>query len=143
MIGVLERKGQAYGGTKRLRTPTMDDQDIQRGKELRAKIYSGVGNSGIFSLMDKYLHICGFAVLGCGVWAVWAVALLWDVDLCELPPAAHSDLFGRVSSDIDGGLLQYREVTSTITEAGADSLRPADIDVDHQLQGLDLQNEAI
>ena len=54
MIGVLERKGGAYSTTENLRKATMDEEDVRKGKELRAKIYSGVGNSGIFSLMDKY-----------------------------------------------------------------------------------------
>ena len=54
MIGVLERKGVQYGDTRNLRQLTMGDVDVQKGRELRAKIYSGVGNSGIFSLMNKY-----------------------------------------------------------------------------------------
>jgi hypothetical protein len=54
MIGVLERKGEVYGDTKRLRKPFMDEEDVQRGKELRATIYASAGNSGIFALMDKY-----------------------------------------------------------------------------------------
>ncbi|KAG9243371.1 hypothetical protein BJ878DRAFT_583243 [Calycina marina] len=54
MIGVLERKGEAYGSTENLRKTTMDEENVRKGRELRAKIYSGVGNSGIFSLMDKY-----------------------------------------------------------------------------------------
>jgi hypothetical protein len=54
MIGVVERKGQEYGETKVLRKQIIDDEDVRKGKELRARIYSGVGNSGIFALMDKY-----------------------------------------------------------------------------------------
>lgn len=54
MIGVLERKGEAYGDTARLRKPFMDEEDVERGRELRATIYSSAGNSGIFALMEKY-----------------------------------------------------------------------------------------
>lgn len=54
MIGVVERKGQAYASTKVFRKPTITEDDVRKGTELRAKIYSGVGNSDIFSLMDKY-----------------------------------------------------------------------------------------
>ncbi|CZR66559.1 uncharacterized protein PAC_16460 [Phialocephala subalpina] len=54
MIGVLERKGQAYGDTTRLRKPFMDEEDVEKGRKLRATIYSSAGNSGIFALMDKY-----------------------------------------------------------------------------------------
>ncbi len=54
IIGVLQRKGEAFGDAKALRKPVMDAEDVQKGKDLRAKIYSGVGNSEIFGLMDKY-----------------------------------------------------------------------------------------
>lgn len=54
MIGVLQRKGQAYGSTKVLRKPVVTEEDARKGTELRSKIYSGVGNSEIFDLMDKY-----------------------------------------------------------------------------------------
>lgn len=54
MIGVLERKGEAYGDMARLRKPFMDEEDVERGRELRATIYSSAGNSGIFALMEKY-----------------------------------------------------------------------------------------
>ena len=54
MIGVVQRKGQAFASTKVLRKPIVTEEDVQKGSELRAKIYSGVGNSEIFGLMDKY-----------------------------------------------------------------------------------------
>lgn len=54
MIGVVQRKGPAYASTKVLRKTTIDQSDVENGRELRSKIYSGVGNSEIFSLMDKY-----------------------------------------------------------------------------------------
>ncbi|KAH7129142.1 hypothetical protein EDB81DRAFT_697248 [Dactylonectria macrodidyma] len=54
MIGVVQRKGPAYASTKVLRKTTIDEVDVKKGQELRSRIYSGVGNSDIFSLMDKY-----------------------------------------------------------------------------------------
>ena len=61
MIGVLEKKGEAYGDANRRRKPFMDAQDVEKGEQLRAKIYAGVGNSGIFSLMGKYFpDFCEF-----------------------------------------------------------------------------------
>ncbi|KAF4417053.1 hypothetical protein FACUT_12485 [Fusarium acutatum] len=54
MIGVVERKGAAYASTRMLRKTTIDEEDVKKGTELKSRIYSGVGNSGIFSLMDKY-----------------------------------------------------------------------------------------
>ena len=30
------------------------EEDVRKGRELRTKIYSGVGNSEIFALMVKY-----------------------------------------------------------------------------------------
>lgn len=66
MIGVVERKGQQYGETKVLRKPVIDDDDVRKGRELRTRIYSGVGNSEIFGLMDKYF-----------------------TDLCEIVPHNH------------------------------------------------------
>lgn len=54
MIGVVERKGKEYGETKVLRKMVITEDDTQKGKEIRARIYSGVGNSEIFGLMDKY-----------------------------------------------------------------------------------------
>ena len=63
MIGVVERKGQEYGETKVLRKMVITEDDTGKGKEIRTRIYSGVGNSEIFGLMDKYF-----------------------TDLCESPP---------------------------------------------------------
>ncbi|KAJ4194436.1 hypothetical protein NW759_016531 [Fusarium solani] len=54
MIGVVERKGPAFASTKVLRKPTIGEDDVRKGRELRARIYSGVGNSEIFGLMDRY-----------------------------------------------------------------------------------------
>ncbi|UPK95280.1 hypothetical protein LCI18_006215 [Fusarium solani-melongenae] len=54
MIGVVQRKGPAYASTRVLRKTTVDEDDVKKGRELRSRIYSGVGNSDIFSLMDKY-----------------------------------------------------------------------------------------
>ncbi|KAH7230183.1 uncharacterized protein BKA55DRAFT_743405 [Fusarium redolens] len=54
MIGVVERKGSEYASTRVLRKTTIDEEDVKKGSELKSRIYSGVGNSGIFSLMDKY-----------------------------------------------------------------------------------------
>ncbi|KAL2783612.1 hypothetical protein BJX66DRAFT_318205 [Aspergillus keveii] len=54
MIGVMERKGPEFASVRRLRAPIMTEEDVAKGKELRARIYAGVGNSGIFSLMDRY-----------------------------------------------------------------------------------------
>ncbi|KAL6918563.1 hypothetical protein FSST1_010058 [Fusarium sambucinum] len=54
MIGVVQRKGTEYASTKVLRKTIVDEEDVKKGTELKSRIYSGVGNSGIFSLMDKY-----------------------------------------------------------------------------------------
>ncbi|KAH8660423.1 hypothetical protein BX600DRAFT_514030 [Xylariales sp. PMI_506] len=54
MIGVLERKGESYGDTTRLRKKWMEESDLEKGAQLRSRIYSTAGNSKIFSLMDRY-----------------------------------------------------------------------------------------
>lgn len=54
MIGVIQRKGTEFASTKVLRQATITQDDVQKGRELRAKIYHGVGNSEIFGLMEKY-----------------------------------------------------------------------------------------
>jgi hypothetical protein len=54
MIGVVQRKGKEYASTQVLRKPIITEDDVRKGSELRARIYSGVGNSEIFSLMDIY-----------------------------------------------------------------------------------------
>ncbi|KAH6954791.1 hypothetical protein DER45DRAFT_646525 [Fusarium avenaceum] len=66
MIGVVQRKGTEYASTKVLRKTTIDEEDVRKGSELKSRIYSGVGNSGIFSLMDKYftdLFTCSSVVI--------------------------------------------------------------------------------
>jgi hypothetical protein len=61
MIGVIQRKGQAFASTKVLRKPTVDEEDARRGIELRTRIYKNVGNSEIFGLMDRYFtDLCKF-----------------------------------------------------------------------------------
>ncbi|KAK7887870.1 hypothetical protein LTR67_009264 [Exophiala xenobiotica] len=54
MIGVIQRKGAGYASIKSLRKKVITEEDVQKGTELRARIYRGVGNSEIFSLMDRY-----------------------------------------------------------------------------------------
>jgi hypothetical protein len=54
MIGVIERKGSEFASSQKLRAPIMTEQDLKNGQELRRRIYSGVGNSAIFDLMDRY-----------------------------------------------------------------------------------------
>lgn len=54
MIGVIQRKGAGYASTTSLRKKAITEDDVQKGTELRARIYRGVGNSDIFSLMDIY-----------------------------------------------------------------------------------------
>lgn len=54
MIGVIQRKGPEFASTKVLRQTTIGQADVQKGRELRSKIYKGIGNSEIFGLMDKY-----------------------------------------------------------------------------------------
>jgi hypothetical protein len=54
MIGVVQRKGSEYASTQVLRKETIDEDDVRKGKELRTRIYSGVGNSEIFDLMNVY-----------------------------------------------------------------------------------------
>jgi hypothetical protein len=64
MIGVVQRKGPAYASTRVLRKTTIDEDDVKKGRELRSQIYSGVGNSDIFSLMDKYFtDLCKLATV--------------------------------------------------------------------------------
>lgn len=64
LIGVVQRKGQAFASTKVLRKSTIDQDDVQRGSELRSRIYGKVGNSEIFGLMDKYFtDLCRFLEL--------------------------------------------------------------------------------
>ena len=64
MIGVVERKGPKYASTRVLRKTTIDERDVKKGSELKSRIYSGVGNSGIFSLMDKYFtDLCESSLL--------------------------------------------------------------------------------
>jgi len=54
MIGVVQRKGKEFASTRVLRKEVVDEDDVKKGKELRARIYSGVGNSEIFDLMNVY-----------------------------------------------------------------------------------------
>jgi len=54
MIGVVQRKGSQFASQRVLRKATVTEDDVRKGTELRARIYSGVGNSDIFTLMDKY-----------------------------------------------------------------------------------------
>lgn len=54
MIGVVQRKGKQFASTKVLRKETVSEDDARKGKDLRAKIYKGVGNSEIFDLMSVY-----------------------------------------------------------------------------------------
>ncbi|PVH77024.1 hypothetical protein DL98DRAFT_639446 [Cadophora sp. DSE1049] len=54
MIGVTRRKGHEFASTKVLRKNTIDEDDVWKGKNLRARIYQGVGNSEIFDLMNTY-----------------------------------------------------------------------------------------
>lgn len=54
MIGVIQRKGAQYASKRVLRVATITEDDIVKGEALRRRVYSGVGNSGIFRLMDEY-----------------------------------------------------------------------------------------
>ncbi|KAI5917611.1 hypothetical protein F4810DRAFT_695603 [Camillea tinctor] len=54
MVGAIQRKGPEFASTQVLRKDTVDEEDARKGRELRSRIYQGVGNSEIFSLMDKY-----------------------------------------------------------------------------------------
>lgn len=54
MIGVVQRKGKEFASTRVLRKEVIGEDDVRKGKELRARIYSGVGNSEIFDLMNVY-----------------------------------------------------------------------------------------
>ncbi|KAH8597493.1 hypothetical protein B0O99DRAFT_77530 [Bisporella sp. PMI_857] len=65
MIGVVQRKGNGFASTKKLRKHTVDEEDARKGAELRAQIYKGVGNSEIFDLMKIYfsdLYTCSTIV---------------------------------------------------------------------------------
>jgi hypothetical protein len=64
MIGVIQRKGREYASTRVLRSKTITEEDVEKGAELRACIYKGVGNSEIFGLMDRYFtDLCKCALL--------------------------------------------------------------------------------
>ncbi|KAH8698728.1 hypothetical protein BGW36DRAFT_426420 [Talaromyces proteolyticus] len=67
MIGVVQRKGQEYASQKKLRSPRVTEEDVQRGQELRQRIYSGVGNSEIFKLMDVYFT----ELFSCSTMVTW------------------------------------------------------------------------
>lgn len=54
MIGVIQKKGSKYASNKILRATVITEEDSAKGKELRRRIYGGVGNSDIFQLMDHY-----------------------------------------------------------------------------------------
>ena len=54
IIGVVQRKGPEYAAAQRLRKPVIEPEDATRGAELRNRIYTGVGNEEIFSLMRDY-----------------------------------------------------------------------------------------
>jgi len=54
MIGVVQRKGKEFASTQALRKETIGEDNVRKGKELRARIYRGVGNSEIFDLMNVY-----------------------------------------------------------------------------------------
>jgi hypothetical protein len=54
MIGVIQRKGAQYASKRVLRAATITEEDIAKGEALRHRVYSGVGNSEIFSLMSQY-----------------------------------------------------------------------------------------
>lgn len=56
MIGVVQRKGKEFASLKVLRKKTVDEEDVRKGVELRARIYKGVGNSDIFDLMKIYFE---------------------------------------------------------------------------------------
>lgn len=61
MIGVVQRKGPEYASARALRKDTISEEDAQKGRDLRGRIYSGVGNSQIFGLMDQYFtDLCEF-----------------------------------------------------------------------------------
>lgn len=54
MIGVLQRKGEQYASLRQFRKPTIDEENIRKGLELRKKIYASAGNSEILTLLGKY-----------------------------------------------------------------------------------------
>jgi hypothetical protein len=63
MIGVVQRKGTTFASTKVFRQPVVTEEDARKGQELRSRIYSGVGNSEIFNLMDKYFtDLCEYSI---------------------------------------------------------------------------------
>lgn len=63
MIGVVERKGEEYGDSTRLRKRWMDEKDVENGTVLRAQIYRSAGNRGIFDKMDKWFpELCQSSV---------------------------------------------------------------------------------
>jgi hypothetical protein len=54
MIGVIQRKGPEYASRRVLRAARITEEDVEKGTELRRRIYSSAGNSDIFRLMDQY-----------------------------------------------------------------------------------------
>ncbi len=98
MIGVVQRKGARYASTKSLRKKTITEDDVQKGIELRARIYRGVGNSDIFSLMDRYFtDLCECHLLLSATWI-------------DHRRSKSADLWPN-SHDFDGGYMgiSYRE----------------------------------
>ncbi|KAJ6071581.1 hypothetical protein N7499_009595 [Penicillium canescens] len=65
VIGVIQKKGSQYASDDRLRSSIITQEDMDKGQELRQRVYHGVGNSEIFQLMDKYfgdLFACSTAI---------------------------------------------------------------------------------
>lgn len=121
MIGVVQRKGPAYASTKVLRKTTIDDNDVKKGQDLRSRIYSGVGNSGIFNLMDKYFtDLCKLAA---GLRS-WAVALSDRVSSSYMLNCCHmglSDLESQRGSLPAAGIpSDYCRIDSSIRRDKAD-----------------------
>lgn len=120
MIGVVQRKGPAYASTRVLRKTTIDDDDVQKGRDLRSRIYSGVGNSDIFNLMDKYFtDLCKLAGL-----RSWAVALSDRVSPSYMLNCCHmglSDLESERGSLPAAGIpSHYCRLDSSIRRDKAD-----------------------
>ncbi|KAJ4264144.1 hypothetical protein NW764_015952 [Fusarium oxysporum] len=85
MIGVVERKGSEFASTKVLRKDTIDDNDVQKGHQLRSRIYHGVGNSEIFSLMDRYFS----DLITCSTVVTWGYLIAKVNEVVFQPQESH------------------------------------------------------
>jgi len=91
IIGVLERKGRQYGNAPRVRKEYMDAEDVKNGKELRARVYQGVGNGKIFGLMEKH-----FTDLCKSTMALYSCSSFTDTEQMHVRPISAGDIWSAL-----------------------------------------------